>query len=349
MKQKNLTFRISIMICIFLLTVGLLFSRERLYAQVDFSGYMFGDYFYVAKNHNQSLEGQNGFWYRRIYLTADKKISDEISSRVRLELNSPGDFQTKDKMKPFVKDAYISWKRNNHNIIFGLSPTPTFELIEKVWGYRSVEKTPLDLQKYSSSRDFGITFSGTLDKKKKVNYNLMFANGSGDDSETDKGKKVLFSLSVKNDAGWILEGYADIDDRPQGKRWHTLQGFGGYNGKDFRAGVQFSRQTRRLGTSGGEDNLEIASVFMAGKLSSMVSAFARYDRNFDPNSSGSKISYIPFDPSVSSSLIIAGLDFSIDKNVNIIPNAEIIVYDESDSGVKPDSDFVPRITMYFKF
>lgn len=334
---------------ILLLQSSLLMVSDKLNAQTKLSGYMFGDYYYVMNNHNKNIEGKNGFWYRRIYLTADRTINENFSARFRMEFSSPGDFVSKDKITPIAKDAYIRWKKNNHSITFGLSPTPTFEEIEKVWGYRSVEKTPLDLQKFSPSRDFGIKFQGALDKGKKVNYNLMLANGNGTSAETNKGKQVLFSLSVKNDAGWILEGYADIDDQSGGDRQHTLQGFIGYSGTSFRTGFQFAKQTRKDGASGVEENYKIASVFAAGKVGAKVSAFARYDRNFDPNPSGSKISYIPFDVSAPSNLIIAGLDFPLGEDVNLIPNAEVVFYDEPDNGVKPDADVIPRITMYFKF
>ena len=346
----NMGFRLNFaVLSIVFLIFSIIIQFDKSYAQFEFSGYMFGDYYYVVKNHKEDLEGRNGFWYRRIYLTADRDLDDEFSVRLRMEFNSPGDFESKDKMSPIAKDAYISWKRNSHSIIFGLSPTPNFSLIEKVWGYRSVEMTPLDLQKFASSRDFGITFKGTVGKSKKVSYNLMFANGNGTSSEIDKGKSVLFSFSAKNAAGWIAEGYVDWNDRPGGNRWYTLQGFLGFQGKSFRTGFQFARQTRRDGASGEDDNLEIASIFAAGKLSTSVSVFARFDRNFDPNPSGAKISYIPFDPTACSNFIVAGLDFLIAKDVHIIPNAEIVLYDENDSGTKPDTDLIPRITAYFRF
>src|SRR6185503_4120575 len=40
------------------------------------SGLMFGDYFWVATDHRDAIEDQNGFWFRRIYLTYDQKFSE---------------------------------------------------------------------------------------------------------------------------------------------------------------------------------------------------------------------------------------------------------------------------------
>ena len=54
------------------------------------SGLMFGDYYWFAADHRDVLEEQNGFWLRRIFLTYDQKFSEAFSTRVRLEMNSPG-------------------------------------------------------------------------------------------------------------------------------------------------------------------------------------------------------------------------------------------------------------------
>ena len=33
------------------------------------SGYIFGDYYYFPSHHDAKFDGQNGFWFRRVYLT----------------------------------------------------------------------------------------------------------------------------------------------------------------------------------------------------------------------------------------------------------------------------------------
>ncbi len=58
------------------------------------SGLAFGDYYYVAANHRDELVDQNGFWFRRIYLTYDHTLTKAFSLRVRLEMNSKGDFES---------------------------------------------------------------------------------------------------------------------------------------------------------------------------------------------------------------------------------------------------------------
>lgn len=338
MKQKILVISLGI---IFLLNIRSIAKEPG-----KISGYMFGDYYYVAANHDEVREGKNGFWFRRIYFTYDHGLSENFSIRFRIEMNSAGNFTSNNKLEPFVKDAYLKWKHSRHTIIFGLSSTPTWDVIEKIWGYRAVEKTPLDLQKFGSSRDFGLAFKGSLDSQNRVNYHFMIANGSGTGTENNEGKKLLFSLGAKFTDNFFVEGYADFEERPGRTNRYTLQGFVAYQREDFRLGVQLAHQTRQTGEGLEDLKLQIASVFAAVKLSQQAWSLVRFDRTFDPNSFGNKISYIPFDATAKSNFFLAGVDITPIKNVHIIPNVEAVVYDEV-SGERPDTDVIPRITFYY--
>ncbi|MFQ5930155.1 MAG: porin [Acidobacteriota bacterium] len=314
---------------------------------MKFSGYLFGDYYWVGANHDNSLEDQNGFWIRRIYLTFDKPLTETIDARLRFEMNSAGDFRSRSKLDPFVKDAYVRWKfSGGHQAYIGLSSTPTWDVVEKVWGYRSVEKTALDLQKMGSSRDLGVAFKGSLDSGKKVRYHFMLANGSGTRSEIDEGKKTLFSLGFYPTDSVILEFYSDYDNRPQNADRRTFQGFLAYQREWGRLGVQYAHQIR----DGTPDlKLDALSFFGVYKLSPRVSLFGRYDRMFDPNPEGAKISYIPFDPSAKSHLFLGGIDLKVCEEFSLMPNVEVVRYDKLGDGTRPGTDFIPRVTFFYRF
>ena len=178
-------FKISMVTFFCILMASNLFANES-----NFSGLMFGDVYWVAANHDSTIKNQNGIRFRRIYFTFDDKLSKTFSIRFRLEANSAGDFSSTSKLNPFVKDAYLTWSFGQHSMYLGLSPAPTFEFIDEVWGYRSVEKSLVDLQKLGPSREFGIALKGSLDQNKRVYYHLMIGNGSGTRSEDNKGKKT---------------------------------------------------------------------------------------------------------------------------------------------------------------
>jgi hypothetical protein len=311
------------------------------------SGCMFGDYYYISSNHNEHLEGRNGFWLRRVYLTYDQELSDTFSARLRLEMAHPdGLGKSADKAVPFIKDAYLSWKTGNHQVLLGISSTPTWSVVEKTWGYRSVEKTPQDLQKFGNPRDFGIAMKGKLDSAGKFKYHLMLGNGNSNKSENDKGKKVMLSVGFYPTKSVIVEIYGDWVDKPGDTDWTTLQAFVAYKAKKMRLGFQYAHQTRKGDT---DLKLNVGSVFGVFQLSKKVSFLARVDRMFDPNPSGETISYIPFSSEAKSTFIVGGLDFKVHKQVSIMPNIEVIIYHNPGSGDKPTTDVIPRLTFYFKF
>ncbi len=311
------------------------------------SGYMFGDYYWVLANHNAAAENQNGLWFRRIYLTYDKSLNEAWATRFRLEASSPDFNATSDRLNPFLKDVYLKWTRGRHNILFGLSSSPTWERVESIWGFRAVEKTPLDLQKFGGSRDFGIAIQGALDGQKKYLYHLLIGNGSDTKSETNEDKKLYLSLAAKPVKGVTFEIYGDWENRPADTDWLTLQGFASYEQEKYRAGLQFVQQTRKQGAGKDDLKLEILSVFAARQLNEKTWGFARIDRTLDPIPGSDKISYLQFAPA-KSTLLIAGADYKPIPEVHMMPNLEMVLYSKT-QGVKPDSDVMPRLTIYYTF
>ena len=81
-------------------------------AEGELKGLMFGDYYYIASGANKK---ENGFQFRRIYLTYDPKWNDHFSGRLRLEAKDAG-FGSKDKMEPFVKHAYLRYRKNDRSV-----------------------------------------------------------------------------------------------------------------------------------------------------------------------------------------------------------------------------------------
>ncbi|MCG9132951.1 hypothetical protein J5I95_14835 [Candidatus Poribacteria bacterium] len=318
------------------------------------SGYFLGDYYYVPRSHHGELEERNGFQYRRVYFTYDKGLSSEFSTRFRLEMNGksfPTARQATSKLEPFLKHGYLKWEPSGWrtNIYFGLSGTPTWRNVEKVWGYRSVAKTVLDLQKMGSSADFGVALQGDIDASNLISYHLMIANGTGTRAEIDKNKKISFSLAAKPITGVTLEGYIDRENAADLGKWHTLQGFLGYQQERFRFGIQLANQTRQ---QADVDTLNIlaSSVFGAVQLlEKKVWAFARFDRLFDPNPNAETIPYIPFDNTARSNMILVGLDWAPTEAVHIIPNLIFVFYDKPDNIDKPDETIMPRLTVFFTF
>ncbi|APF19294.1 hypothetical protein Calab_3602 [Caldithrix abyssi DSM 13497] len=331
---------------ILLLISTLLFAQNNKSGKI--SGLMFGDYYYEVSNNNSNLKDRNGFWIRRIYLKYQKDITENFSSCVLFEMNTPdGLNQVSNKLTPFVKAAYLSWNRGNHQALLGISLTPAYGAVLKMWGYRSIEKTPLDLHKFVHTVDFGLAIKGNLDKRGKFTYHLMIANGSGNVGDMNKGKKVMLSLGIKPVKNLLIDLYGDWDNNPGKTDWYTFRGFMAYKTEQFRVGLLYTHQVREL--IGAKDlKLDMGSVFAVAKVMKKTNAIMRIDRCFDPDPAGNTIAYIPFDPTARSTLIISGIDYAFDSDVHLMPNLETVLYDKT-NGVTPDEDIIPRLTFLCKF
>lgn len=314
-----------------------------------FSALLFGDAYWMAANHDSTIEDMSGVWIRRFYLTYDQKFDDVWSARLRLEASQPGDFKTASTISAFMKDAYVKYQPGNHAALIGIQPSPTLVLYEDVWGYRAIEKVPVELQGFGSSRDTGIGLQGDFGENKRVGYHLLAGSGNGVNAENNTKKKGMASIHFRPTAHLVLEGYYDYEDRINSADRVTYYGFAGWQADKLRAGAQFAQQTRH---EVGEDvDLRIVSGFLTGALNDKLWLFGRVDRNMDPNPQGDSIAYMPFASVSANTFFIAGADFMVAAGVNIMPNVEITVYDDPEVAgpPKPDTDVMARLTFQGKF
>ena len=299
-------------------------------------GYMFGDYYYVASaddGEQKFSEKRNAFRFRRIYFTYEKDLADDFSMRYRLEMKDAG-FDKGDKMNPFVKHAYLKWKKalGGTDLYLGLSGTPTWANSEKVWGYRSVEATVMDVNKFGSSADIGVALKG---KSGKLGYHLMVGNGPGQKPENDHGKKIYGSVSFKATDELLVEGYGDFNMRPGEQDEMTVKGFAGLVKGSLSAGVEvFTRIHKNAGElekAGDDVTISGASVFGTLALKDDLKGFARIDAISDD------------DTDTTDMLLIAGVDHVPAENVHLMPN----IYVDLPDG--PDPTIQARMTVFFKF
>lgn len=316
------------------------------YENLKISGSVISDAYWVAEHHDATISGQNGFWLRRAYLTLDYKIAERWSGRLRFEGNSPGDFKTNATIQPFIKDASLAWKGENVDILLGISPSPTWDLIEGFWGYRAVEKTPLDLYRMGSSREFGVAARGKL-AGGKILYHATFGNGSTA-SETNEGKKAALAVGWKPTDAFIVEVYADTEDRPEETDRTTYQAFLAWKGENSRYGLQYSSQDRQV-PAAPDQTLAIGSAFAVWDLCPKMSLIARYDRSFDGNPEADKIPYFVIARDAEFDLALLGFDYRIASKISLIPNVESVMYRETSGNPAPDDDLIAKVTLYFQF
>ncbi len=65
-KRRGFVYRITVGIVLVLLAAVIPARTQPVSGNARISGYAFGDYYWIGANHDRSLEGLNGFWFRRI-------------------------------------------------------------------------------------------------------------------------------------------------------------------------------------------------------------------------------------------------------------------------------------------
>ena len=297
-------------------------------------GYAFGDFAY--KTHKDSLnrggsnqytgipKNRTTFQFRRIYLGYDYNISKKFSAELLLaaEDNFPagnppssgtasGDELLNNKLTFYIKLANIRWKNiwKGTDLVVGQIATPAFPLLsERVWNYRSIERTIADIRR-TPSYDMGAALQGVFDPKtKNYGYDLMVGNGSSAKPEGDNfkwfyGDVYAFFFNKK----LVADVYADYERLNYTKTWqHSRQmwkGYIAYNsaatakgmdpGSGYTIGVEYFVNTlkndnfaKRIG--GGEvDTLTTApsglSMYIHGDIvKAKLRFFARVDL-YNPN------------------------------------------------------------------
>jgi len=351
-------------------STDLLFSQEVI-NKGKISGYMFGDYFYNAARDtgisslgnivNGGKKDLNGFQLRRIYFSYDYDISETFDTRFRVEADQSAN-TSNGKIGVFVKDAYLKWKNifKGSDLIFGIQPTPAFEVSEGVWGNRFLEKTIMDLRGIVSSRDIAITLKGKFDDTGIFKYWLMIGDGSGNSPETDKYKRFYAHIQYTPIKQFTASLYADLKARPNindpasttnppssvANNDLTYALFLGYKEKDvYTFGLEgFLNPIQNGMVSNGSLNNRTGmglSAFGSYNFSEELSTVGRYDY-YDPNT----------DTDVkndSRNWFIFSLNYKPDEKVTISPNVIIETYESIPNGRSIDASITPRITFFYSF
>ncbi|MDP4220423.1 MAG: hypothetical protein Q8916_10380 [Bacteroidota bacterium] len=347
---------------------------------------LFGDYSYKlhADSANRGLGQYSGvpkafanFQIRRFYLGYNYDLSPNFTTEFLLAYEDGGGasatLDAGSERSFYLKFANIRWKNilPGQDVVFGAQPTQAFVTSsEKVWLYRSIEKTLLDKNKIAGASDIGIALQGAFDEK-NFGYDILYGNGSAQKLENDKFKKLSGDLWAKFlDKRIIVQFYADLNrtsDVPA-KDNSTLKLMLAYQTKPLTIGVEGFLQTQANAviraakvqdSSGSTETLDIKpqgiSVFIEAQLlENTLNGFLRYDL-FDPdhNFDGNLVGYPAGYSSSKESFIVGGLDWTPYPNIHIMPNLWYTGYsskaDGSSGKLQSDNDFVSRITVFYKF
>ena len=293
-----------------------------------------------------NAEEKSAFNFQRQYFSYGVNISDDVNFKVIFDvgptnkgdvvyLNNEGvpeNISEDTRLVAFLKKAQIDYRTSYGKISMGLIGMNTYNIQEKNWGYRFIEKSAMDKYGFSSTADLGIGFSRTLVNQLKMS--LQVVNGEGyKNPQSDKYHKIAFNSTygehnlVKNsgfNAG-VVYTTEPTDDKPN----TMISLFGGFAGMGLRLGGQFNMLTK-----GGIES-QVISVSSNYSMTDKLDAFVRYDM-FDPNTD--RID----EEKDNSTYLIAGIQLSCGNGLSVAPNIRM---DEDDL----DSSTEYKINFQFKF
>jgi hypothetical protein len=285
-------------------------------------GYVFGDFYYKGHSdtsnrggNNQYTgipKGRNAFQFRRLYLGYDYNITQKFSAELLLaaEDNFPafnppssavasGDQLLNNKETFFIKLANIRWKNiwKGTDLIVGEQVTPAFPLLsERIWNYRSVERTISDVRR-TPSYDMGVGLQGKFDAQGNFGYNLLVANGTSDKPDANSFKWFYGDVfAMFFDKKFVVDVYADYQRLNWQPGWHhdrqMLKGYLAYTTPALTIGVEgflnnIRADTKASRIGGGADTITTAaqgiSFYVHGDIvKNKLRFFARYD-GYNPN------------------------------------------------------------------
>ena len=334
-----------------------------IYAQGNFSGVTYFDYTY---NLTKDAANDAGFSLKRVHFTYQQELSKNISYKFQtdvgqldvIELPDDGlccsDTKTqKTQFVAYLKKAQLDWKTSYGKLTFGMQGMNIFNVTEKTWGFRFLEKSAMDKYGFSSSADMGIGLHGVLSgyNNLNLNYSILITNGTGyKSSEDDKYKKTSVQLVYgqknlsKNDGiniggSFSIEPYNFTDDKIKDKVLTSL--YGGFSKNGYRVGLEWDTHLDE-----GNDRIQqIIAGYASYKVSDKITVLGRVDM-FDPWTESIDIADTPEinEEKDSQINIITGFNYIPAKGLTITPNVRMSIPEEGN-----DETVLLMLNFEFKF
>lgn len=257
----------------------------------------------------------NSFNMSRAYFTFAKKMNENVSYKFQTDIGSvgPTDYSV------YVKNANLSWSSDIGKMVFGIQGMNMFKAQENTWGYRFIEKSAMDLAKYSSSADMGIRWQKTWGA---ITPSVMMTNGTGYKKAEDDGYKKLSvrflygseKLKEGFNAGAVLSSeskdYVDVIGTTQKGGTTVFGGFAGLVAGPAKLGAEYAMITKSFDS---DVTGNLISLYGKYKLNKSISGFGRIDM-VEPDVDTEDDGY---------NYLIIGADYHPGKVFHMAPNVKI--------------------------
>jgi len=290
-------------------------------------GNVFGKVFANFHTSTTDFGNANVLAIDRAYFGYKTKIDEHFSAAVKLDVGAIDDEDNDIGIKRYMylKDAYVQYKVGNLTLKGGLAGTFQFKAQEKFWGYRYVYKSFQDAYKFGSSADIGIYASYKFTDFLTVNYAVMNGEGYGK-VQNDSVFKHALGLAVKPVDFLTITAYSDVLDLADSARQITASFFVGAKFDKVSIGAEYNYQMNNKVKA--DHDFSGISVYGTYKVMDKLKVLGRFDHlsssEFEEevvdDSGVTTTEMLAWNNSKDGSFIIAGLEYSPTKKVNLALN-----------------------------
>ena len=252
---------------------------------------IFGDFYAGFGEEKEEL----GFELNRAYLGYQYELKKGLSINAVMDIGESKQVNDYQRIA-YIKNAQISWKRNNLTLNAGLISTTQFNEIEKFWGKRYVAKSFQDEYKFGHSADLGLSVAYKFGEI--ISIDAIITNGEGY-KKLQQNNSFQYGLGatinpIKN---LYFRLYGGINDENQA----NFSFFTGYKSEKITLGAEYNIL---------KDQKQGASFFGNFSINKNFDFYARYDILEE------EILLTTQD----NSSVIAGFEYRINDNIKISPN-----------------------------
>lgn len=267
------------------------------------------------------------FEVKRAYFGYQADIDEHFSGNIKLDIGNQNDIQDYAAKKRFAyfKNAFVQYKYKGLKVQFGIADAFQFKVQEKFWGYRYIQQSFQDKNKFGPSADLGIFASYKISSK--LSADISFTNGEGySNIQQDEYFKGSFGLIYKPIDALVIRGYVDAN-QSEDITQYSANAFIGLTTKYFTLGNEFNYQANSSYVE-NHDRYGL-SFYSTVKLVNKVKFFARYDYLY---SNILEDDNIPWNLASDGSSITSGIEYQPIKNVRMAFNyQDFIAYAENGS------------------
>ena len=303
------------------------------YTQEDFvpSGSPFAKIYF---NYHADLSGNgNAFEIQRAYLGYKYNMSESFSGHITLDVGAPEvdindsvTVGTSLEMTAFLKTAAVAYSHGNLTIEAGLIGLQQFKLQEKYWGRRYIYKSFQDWTKMGPSADLGAIVS--YDFFDMLSADITVRNGEGYKKlQSDKAFNTALGVTLEPLKGLVFRGFFDYMKKDESIT--TVSGFAGYKNDLLSVGAEYNVQMNYGDVA--DHTMKGLSFYAGVKLTKKIEVFGRFDNLASNTLNGETENW---NVGKNGNLLIAGIEYTPIKNVNLAFDYQGFIYADKDKDSK---------------